>query len=86
MYRTNPKRSAYDKFICNVNQNFYRANKMSEGIRTYLLTLWSIIFLEKLIGSQLVKIFLAFYGTQRCSTAFTSARHVSKSETRVHVS
>jgi hypothetical protein len=24
--------------MCNVNQNFYRENKMSEGIRTYLLT------------------------------------------------
>ena len=35
---TNPKCSAYDKFICNVNQNFYRVNKMSEGIRIYLLT------------------------------------------------
>ena len=34
---------------------------------------------EKLTGSQLVKKFLAFYGTQRYITAFKSARHVSLS-------
>jgi len=30
----------------------------------YLLTLWSRVLLEKLIGSQLVKKFRALYGTQ----------------------
>ena len=44
---------------------------------TYLLTPWSIFFLEKLTGYQLVKKFTAFYGTPRFITAFTSARHVS---------
>jgi len=34
---------------------------------------------EKLIGSQLVKKFPAFYGTRRYITAFTSARHISLS-------
>jgi hypothetical protein len=29
----------------------------------YIITAWSIGFLEKLIGSQLLKKFLAFYGT-----------------------
>jgi len=43
----------------------------------YLLTLWSRILLEKLIGSQLVKKYTAFYGTQKFIPAFTSARHLS---------
>jgi hypothetical protein len=34
---------------------------------------------EKLIGSQLVKKFPAFYGTRRFITAFTNARHLSLS-------
>jgi hypothetical protein len=44
---------------------------------TYLFTPWSKDLLEKLTGSQLVKKFLAFYGTQSLNTAFTSARHLS---------
>ena len=46
---------------------------------TYLLTPWSSVLLEKLIGSQLVKKFPAFYGTRRFITEFTSARHLSLS-------
>jgi len=46
---------------------------------TYLLTSWSRVLLEKLIGLQLVKKFPAFYGTQRFITALTSARHLSLS-------
>ena len=46
---------------------------------TYLLTAWSRILLKKLTGSQLVKKFSTFYGTQRIITAFTSARHLSLS-------
>ena len=42
-------------------------------------TPWSRVLLEKLTGSQLVKKFLAFYGTRRFSTVFTSARHMSLS-------
>jgi len=43
----------------------------------YLHNPWSWIILEKLTGSQLVKKFPAFYGTQRFITAFTSACHLS---------
>ena len=46
---------------------------------TYLLTPCSTVLLQKLTGSQLVKKFPAFYGTQRFITAFTSARHLSLS-------
>jgi len=46
---------------------------------TYLLTPWSRVLLEKLIGLQLVKKFPAFYGTRRFITALTSARHLSLS-------
>jgi len=38
--------------------------------------------LEELTGSQLVKKFTAFYGTQKFVTAFTSARHLSLSWAR----
>jgi len=44
---------------------------------TYLLTSWNRVLLEKLTGFQLVKIFPAFYGTQRFLTAFASPRHLS---------
>jgi len=44
---------------------------------TYLLN--EAVLLEKLTGSQLVKKFHAFYGTQRFITAFTSAHHLSLS-------
>jgi len=43
----------------------------------YLLTACSTVLLEKLTGSQLVKKFPAFYGTQRFITAFTEARYLS---------
>ena len=46
---------------------------------TYLLTVWNRVLLEKLPGSQLVKKFLAFYGTWKFITAFISARHLSLS-------
>ena len=41
---------------------------------SYLLTPWSRVILEKLIGSKLVKKFPAFYGTRRFITIFTRAR------------
>jgi hypothetical protein len=46
---------------------------------TYLFTPWSRVLLEKLTGSQLVKIFPAFYGIPMFITAFTRARHLSLS-------
>jgi len=45
----------------------------------YLLTPWSIVVLEKLAGSQLVRKFPAFYGTRRFITEFTSAHKLSLS-------
>ena len=42
-------------------------------IYLYLLTPWSRALLEKLTGFQLVKKFVAFYGTGRFITAFKSA-------------
>ena len=45
----------------------------------YLLTPWRRVFLEELIGLQLVKKFPAFHGTRSFITALTSARHLSLS-------
>jgi len=44
-----------------------------------MLTPCSRVLLEKLTGSQLVKKFHAFYGTQRFIAAFISALHLSLS-------
>jgi len=46
---------------------------------TYLLNPWSIVLLEKLTGSQLIKKYTTFYGTRRFITAFTRASHLSLS-------
>ena len=46
------------------------------NLLTYSLTPWSRVLLEKLTGSQLVKIFPTFYGTRKFVTAFTSSRHL----------
>jgi hypothetical protein len=45
----------------------------------YLLTPRGRVLLEKLTGLQLVKKFLAFYGTRKFITALTSASHLSPS-------
>ena len=45
----------------------------------FSLTPCSRVLLEKLIGSQPVKKFPAFYGTRRFITAFTRPRHLSLS-------
>ena len=52
---------------------FYSLRTASSRGSTYLLTPWSIVLFEKLNDSQLVKKFLAFYGTQRFIKAFTHA-------------
>jgi hypothetical protein len=44
-----------------------------------IITPCSRVLLEKLTGLQLVKKSLAFYGTRRYITAFTSDRHLSLS-------
>jgi hypothetical protein len=43
----------------------------------YLLTPWRRFLLDELIISQLVKKFPSFYGTQRFSTMFSRAHHLS---------
>ena len=48
-------------------------------VRVYILGAWNRVLLEKLIVSQLVKKFPAFYGTRRFVTAITGARHLSLS-------
>ena len=54
-----------------------RRSRTSTLPLTYLVTPRSRILLEKLTGSHLVKKFLAFYGTGRFITAFTTAHHLS---------
>jgi hypothetical protein len=62
--------------------------KQAQSLRTqaapslYSLTPRSRVLLEKLTGSQLIKKFLAFYGTRRFIVAFTNARHLSQSWAR----
>jgi hypothetical protein len=58
-------------------KEFGKTDKRIEKILILICTSRSIVFLEKLTGSQLVKKFPSFYGTQRFITAFTSARHLS---------
>ena len=48
----------------------------------YLLTPWSRVLLKKLTGSQVVKKFPIFYGTQRFITAYTRACHLPLSSAR----
>ena len=47
--------------------------------KTYVLTPWCRVLLEKLTGLQLVKKFPAFHGTRRFITVLTSFRHLSLS-------
>ena len=49
--------------------------------RTYLLTPWCRVLLEKITGLQLVKKFPAFYATRRFTNAVTSVRQLSLSWT-----
>ena len=71
-------------------QNLWRRNKyllsvthfiatLLNYLLTYLLTPWSRFLFQKLTAFQLVKKFPAFYGTQKFTTAFKSARHLSLS-------
>jgi len=57
----------------------YRSALSKDHRVDYLLTAWIRVILEKPTGSQLVKKFPAFYGTQSFISAFTSARHLSLS-------
>ena len=51
----------------------------SDTYTKYLLTLWSRVLPEKLIGPHLLKQFSAFYGTWRFIIALTTAHHLSLS-------
>jgi hypothetical protein len=48
-------------------------------IFTYSIAPWHRVLLEKLTGSQVVKKFPAFYGTQRFISIFTNSHHLSLS-------
>jgi len=55
-------------------------SRAARGVRvliTYLLTPWSRVLLEQIIGFQLIQKFLAFYGNQKFISAFTRTRHLS---------
>ena len=67
-----------EQTICDISDDRILHSDRYENL-TYLLTPYSTVLLQKLTGSQLVKKFPAFYGTQRFITAFTSARHLSLS-------
>jgi len=82
--------SSYHLCVCvlECHSTFCRVSFLSVGSLTYLLTFFLSFFLSysleqspswKLTGSQLVKIFPAFYGTRRFITAFTSPCHLSLS-------
>ena len=58
---------------------FTHVRLLASYLLTYLLTPESIILLEKLTVSQLVKKFHTFYETQRFITRFITARHLSLS-------
>jgi hypothetical protein len=63
-----------------------RPNQIHQPLLTYLLTPWSRDLPEKLTGPQLLRKFLAFYGTRRFITAFTRACHVFVSSARLYQS
>ena len=62
--------------------NLFRKWYTLASVMDYLLTPWSRVLLEKITGSQVVKI---FYGTRRFITAVTSASHLSLSWAKVSV-
>jgi hypothetical protein len=68
--------------LCWNNQSLALCAFCNLFITTYLLIPRSSVLLEKLTSSQLIKKFLAFYGTRRFNIAFTSARHLSLSWAR----
>ena len=72
--------SCRKKKTMSINHTATTSINYTTYILTYLLALCSRVHLAKLTGSQLVKIFPAFYRTRRFITAFTSARHLSLSE------
>jgi hypothetical protein len=60
---------------CKITYIPCRSSGYTQMTETNQPTLRSRVLLEKPIITQLVKIFLAFYGTRRFITLFTRARH-----------
>ena len=56
---------------------WYYASELFITINTYLLTSWSRVLLEKLIGSAASQEIPGIFGTRRFLTVPTSARHLS---------
>jgi hypothetical protein len=65
------KKLKHYKLFCKVNLTYYLHNNK--------FTVWNKILLDKLTVTQLVKKFLAFYGTRRFITVLTTARQWSLS-------
>jgi hypothetical protein len=65
------------QLVCLGSHTLWLNNKSTDW-----LTPWIIILLEKLIVAQSGKKFLAFYGTRRFITVFTTAHHKSLSWAR----
>jgi len=61
------------------NQYLQHSCQYYTYLLTYILNPWIRVLLEKVIGSQLVKKFPAFYENRRFIAAFTRARHPSLS-------
>jgi hypothetical protein len=61
---------------------FHTHNEYFMSKEANYLIPWNKVLPEKLTGPQLVKKFLAFYGTRRFVTAFTTVRHLSLSWAR----
>ena len=59
-----------------VATSFIPANSSATRLLGQCLLIYTMELLEKLEGSQVVKKFPAFYGTQSFITAFSSARHL----------
>ena len=68
----------------NISLTIHLLTYLLTDLFTFLLSPWSRVLLEKMTGSQLVNKFPAFYGNRGFITAFTTARHLSVSWTRLY--
>jgi hypothetical protein len=66
------------KYHSHLKASYLPTGVMNKQKFPYLLIPWNRV-LEKLTGLQIVKKFLAFYGTRKFIAAFTSARQLSLS-------
>ena len=70
------KCTVYSIWVCKMDWFVHMLTYLLNHLLTCSLTPWSRVLLEKLIFSQLVKKFSAFYGTRMFITTFISARHL----------